>query len=414
MKARQFCRFEKVVARSVVGSALAFLVFTTRFVEAQPLTGPSCSAADRTLGAAGTSRVGFDVVAQGFDVPWSLAWLPNGDILVAERPGRIRTVRNGQTLPGAVYTRADIGNGFYENEAGLLGLVLDPNFAQNRIIYVYVTVQSLTGSEDIRNEIRKLRLSPDYRSVENSTTLPVNIPGGIAHDGGRLRFGPDGKLYVGTGETFQADLAQDMNSLGGKILRINSDGSIPLDNPFPGSAIYALGIRNTQAFDWIDNTTMIMADHGPSGELGRTGHDEVNIVSAGQNLGWPTIYACQARGNLISPLITWVNPQAPGGLAIYRGTALQGWQGDAVVGMLRSGHLHRVKTAVNGRSLSLVTHESYFSGTAGEFTGTTRFGRLREVISGPDNELYVTTSNCDGRGRCPAGTRDMILKLVPR
>jgi glucose/arabinose dehydrogenase len=245
-----------------------------------------------------------------------------------------------------------------------------------------------------------------------------NIPGGIAHNGGRLRFGPDGKLYIGTGETFQAELAQDMSSLGGKILRVNADGSVPSDNPFsarplPTSMIYAYGIRNTQGFDWIDNSTMIMVDHGPSGELGRSGHDEVNIVSAGQNLGWPTIYACQARANLISPLITWVNAQAPAGLAIYRGSRLEGWQGDAVIGLLRGGHLHRVKTSVSGRNLSLVTHESYFSGTPGESTGTTRFGRLREVISGPDGELYVTTSNCDGRGRCPAA-RDMILKLVPR
>ncbi len=392
--------------------------------QAQPnsdITVRSCMAPERSVGPAGTDAVAFQVVAQGLTVPWSLAFLPTGEWLVTERPGRLRVLRfeSGRSSPtiSEPILRLPV---VQDGEGGMLGLVIDPNFATNRFVYLYVTIeiQMPNSTEDRVNRVLRYRLSEDLTRLTDEKVIVDNIPAAGVHNGGRLRFGPDGKLYVGTGDTWEANLSQDVSSLAGKILRYNSDGSIPSDNPFPGKAAYIIGIRNTQGFDWVSNSSntplLAVADHGPSGEFGRTGHDEVNIATPGANLGWPTTYACQASPGLTAPILTWVSAQAPGGLSVYRGNLLPNWRGDIVVGMLRSQRIHRIKLGFESRSVGILSHESYFSGRPDESTGASTFGRIREVITGPDNELYVTTSNCDGRGRCPSTTRDMILKLVPR
>jgi len=209
-------------------------------------------------------------------------------------------------------------------------------------------------------------------------------------------------LYIGTGDGRSPDRSQDKADLAGKILRVTPDGDVPGDNPFPGNPVYILGIRNTQGFDWFDGGTMVITDHGPSGEyLGREGHDEVNVARAGDNLGWPTKWSCEEADGFVAPSITWREALPPGGAALYRGTAIPEWTGALAIGALRSEHLQIVHFDSEDRR-RVTGHEVYLAGA---------HGRLRDVVMGPDGHLYVTTSNCDGRGTCGAA-KDAILRIV--
>ncbi|KKS63178.1 MAG: Quinoprotein glucose dehydrogenase [Candidatus Collierbacteria bacterium GW2011_GWD2_42_50] len=217
------------------------------------------------------------------------------------------------------------------------------------------------------------------------------IKGSSNHDGGRIAFGPDGYLYITTGDAETPNLAQDKNSLNGKILRIKDDGGIPEDNPF-GNAVYSLGHRNPQGLAWDKNGTLWETEHGPSGI--QTGNDEVNIIIKGGNYGWPTIKGDQTKKGLISPIIqsgtkdTW----APSGMAYYDGSLFfSGLRGEA---------LYEAKIR-NGNKLDLLTHFKQ------------EFGRIRAVVLGPDGYLYLSTSNQDGRGRVREGD-DKIIKINPK
>ena len=155
-----------------------------------------------------------------------------------------------------------------------------------------------------------------------------------------------------------------------------------------------------EGFDWIDANTIVVADHGPSGELGRQGHDEVSLARAGQNLGWPTIYGCEAGSPMVSPLIAWKTAAPPGGAAVYTGTAIPEWKGNVLVATLASRHLHRL--VLDADKKRVIQHEMYLAG---------EYGRLRDAVMGPDRQLYLTTSNCDGRGTCPPD-KDKILRIT--
>jgi glucose/arabinose dehydrogenase len=330
-----------------------------------------------------------EVVARGLEVPWGIAFLPNGDMLVTERPGRLRLFRGGQLLPAPVITVPLPASG----EGGLLGIALHPRFRDNRLFYLYIT-RSL-------NRVERWRLSADGTSAEFDRVIIDGIPAQLFHDGGRLRFGPDEMLYVGTGDAGTPGSSQNIDSLAGKILRLTPDGDVPPDNPFPGKPVFIYGIRNTEGFDWPDPETLWIVDHGPSSELNRYGHDEVNVAKAGANLGWPTIYSCDTYPGMIAPSLTWTDAVPPGGAAIYTGTAIPAWRGSLIMGTLLSEHLHRVSFEPNSAKVSL--HEVYF---------LRALGRLRDVVMSPDGQLYVSTSSCDGRGSCPAD-KDKILRIVP-
>jgi glucose/arabinose dehydrogenase len=208
-------------------------------------------------------------------------------------------------------------------------------------------------------------------------------------------------LYAGTGDGRDPDRSQDPRSLGGKVLRLTPDGEVPNDNPVAGNPLYVLGVRNTQGFDWQQGHFYV-TDHGPSGELLRRGHDEVNLAAPGANLGWPTIYGCQTHPGMVTPSLTWQTAVPPGGASFYTGTAIPDFRGSLLIGTLGSRHLHRVKFSASDPAV-VELHEVYFQDLA---------GRLRDVVMGPDGVPYVTTSNCDGRGDCPPD-RDKILRLVP-
>ncbi len=350
---------------------------------------PACMLVEEGFGPTGTIDVRAEEVASGLEVPWGIAFLPDGGMLVTERTGSIRMIRDGQLADEPVASVEASVSG----EGGLLGIAVHPDFAANRFFYLYYTTS--TG-----NQVERWRLSDDGSSASADRLIFGDIPSARFHNGGRLRFGPDGMLYIGTGDAGNPDSAQDSGSPAGKLLRVTPDGDVPDDNPFSESPVYVMGIRNTQGFDWPDERTLWLTDHGPSGEMGRQGHDEVNIARAGSNLGWPTSYGCDTASGMAAPALTWEEAVPPGGAAIYRGDAIPEWQDDLIVGTLGSRHLHHI-TLDDGR---VERHAVYLRGDEPD-----GYGRLREVIMGPDG-LYVTTSNCDGRGTCPSDG-DKILRI---
>ncbi|MEL6760819.1 MAG: PQQ-dependent sugar dehydrogenase [Myxococcota bacterium] len=369
-----------------------------------PVERAACELVPEGFGPAGTAEITVEVVASGLSVPWSIGFLPGGDLLVTERYGAVVRVRDGELVEPPVAT-IDIDP---EGEGGLLGLAMHPDFETNRLFYTYHTEDDPSGAF---NRITRWSLAEDGLSASVERVVLDGIPAGRFHNGGRIRFGPDGFLYIGTGDAIDPDSSQDTMSLAGKILRIDEDGGVPSDNPFPGSATWVYGVRNTQGFDWLDDGTMVMTDHGPTGspwENGREGHDELNVVFPGDNLGWPDTYACEEAEGQLPPSMVWFEAMPPGGTAIYRGSEVPEWQGDVFIGVLgfgeqEIGHLHRARL---NETFGVDENETYLFN---------RFGRLREVIMGPDGGLYVTTSNCgDGRGICDNPLGDLVLRVGRR
>lgn len=365
-------------------------------VQAAPTEVPPapCQLVEQGYGPPGQVPIRAEAVVSGLEVPWGMAFLPNGDLLVTERAGRVRLVQGGTLRSQPIATIATANEG----EGGLLGIAVHPEVASNGFFYVYYTA----NQEGRRtNRVERWRLAEDGLSATRDRTLLDGIPVAQYHNGGRIRFGPDGLLYIGTGDARNPETSQDVNSLAGKILRLTPDGEVPADNPFPGSPVYILGIRNTQGFDWIDNSTLWITDHGPSGELGRRGHDKAAVAQAGDNLGWPTLDRCESGEGLVTPSMVWRQALPPGGSVIYTGDAIPEWRNSLIIATLRSQHLQRV--AFDPQSPEQVQrHEVYLEG---------QYGRLRDAVMGPDGELYVTTSNCDGRGSCPP-EQDKILRIT--
>ncbi|GCL35104.1 hypothetical protein SR1949_01960 [Sphaerospermopsis reniformis] len=354
----------------------------------------ACTLVENGFGSQGQVKLRVEEVVTGLEVPWGIAFLPNQDMLVTERPGRVRLVRNGQLIPQPVATINVTESG----EDGLLGIATHPNFAENRFFYIYYTADK-NGSQV--NRVERWRLSQNGLTASPDKVIVDNIPVAQFHNGGRIRFGPDGMLYIGTGDAREPQISQDVNSLAGKILRVTPDGQVPPDNPYANNPVYITGIPNTQGFDWLDKSTLWVTDHGPSGDLGRRGHDELSLAKAGDNLGWPTIYRCESKKGMVTPSIVWREALPPGGAVIYTGNSLPEWKGSLIIATLRSQHLQRV--VFNPQSPQKIErHEVYLQG---------QYGRLREAIMGTDGELYVTTSNCDGRGNCPP-QRDKILRIT--
>ncbi len=358
---------------------------------------PGCTLVERGFGPDGKVPIRVERVATGLEVPWGIAFLPGGDALVTERPGRVRLLHGGALEPSPVATIEVAESG----EGGLLGIAADPAFAENRRFYLYATVEK--GGRGV-NRVTRWVLSSDGRAAREDRVLLDDIRAGTFHDGGRIRFGPDGMLYVATGDAREPGSAQGPGP-NGKILRIDPDGGVPRGNPVAGSPVFIRGVRNVEAFDWLDARTLAIADNGPSGEMLRTGGDEISVARAGANLGWPDAWRCEAREGMTAPLLAFVEAMPPGGASFYRGDLIPAWKGSLLVGTLRSRHLHRVEIGQDGR---LVAHEVYLRGDP-----PAGLGRIREVVQGPDGALWVTTSNCDGRGTCPV-EKDVVARIVAR
>jgi glucose/arabinose dehydrogenase len=334
------------------------------------------SAPAPTPKAEATKEEGIVVAAQDLDIPWELVFLPDGGMLVTERPGRLRKL-------GPDGFVIEIKGIKHVGEGGLLGLALHPKFAENGLLYLYQTTSTKLGT---RNRIVRYRLDADR--LVDGTTIIEGIPGSSNHDGGRIIFGPDGKLWVGTGDAENSANAQDTKSLAGKILRLNDDGTIPSDNPF-GNAVWSYGHRNVQGLAFDEGGRLWATEHGPSGAS--TGYDELNYIEKGKNYGWPTIKGDQAKEGMVMPIInsgskdTW----APSGMTTYgRSILFAGLRGEG---------LFEVRFEGGPR---LIEH----------FRGV--YGRLRSVSVGPDGLIYVLTNNTDGRGTRRTGD-DKILRMRP-
>ncbi|GBC81641.1 Aldose sugar dehydrogenase YliI [bacterium HR10] len=340
--------------------------------------------------------VRVDVVASGLQIPWAIDFAPDGRLFLTERPGRIRVIRDGE-LQSEPWAQIPVA---HEGEGGLLGLALDPNFAENGFVYVYYTYR-----EGTRLWNRVARLTDREGRGEDLVVLLDRIPGSTIHNGGRIRFGPDGKLYITTGDANVPTSAQDLASLAGKILRLNPDGSIPTDNPFPNSPVWSYGHRNPQGLAWHPVTgTLFSTEHGPSGLPPNCCHDEVNVIEPGQNYGWPSVFGIRGDPRFVDPILeSGLDTWAPSGAAFYSGDQLpESWRGRFFFAALRGQHLGRVTL----RSPDLRSVERFEKLFVGEF------GRLRDVVQGPDGFLYVTTSNRDGRG-IPRSGDDRLLRIAP-
>ena len=330
-----------------------------------------------------------EVVAENLEIPWSMAFAPDGRLFFTERPGRIGLIEGGEVLPEPI-GKLDVAQ---IAESGLLGLALHPSFPSDNRLYVQYT---MFDSGRLKNRVSSFRF--DGRTLSQETVVVDGIPGAQFHNGGRIRFGPDGKLYITTGDAGDLDAPQNLESLAGKILRVNPDGTIPDDNPFAGSPVFSLGHRNPQGLDWHPATgDLYISEHGPRA------HDEVNLIEPGENYGWPDAFGEARDSRFVAPLIqtgdtTW----APSGASFYRGDKLSAWKSDLFIATLRGVHLRRIiLSPPTYRQVEF--HEPLFVG---------EFGRLRDVAEGPDGFLYICTNNRDGRGS-PAANDDRILKIKP-
>jgi glucose/arabinose dehydrogenase len=325
-------------------------------------------------------------VASGLEIPWDIAFLPDGAALVTERPGRVRLLdRDGrlQKAPVAEIAVPSVGEG------GLLGVAVDPEFAVNRLVYLYYTGRA--GMRLDRWRWTGTRLVPD-------ATLVDAIMGCDVHDSGRIDFGPDGRLYVATGDAGDPPTAQDQGSLNGKLLALTPEQYHGQGTVSP--TVIASGLRNPQGFDWQPGTgTLIANDHGPSGFDGPQGYDEVNQIQPGGNYGWPDAISNQTQsGRFIAPLRVFLEPIAPSGGAFVRQPGSR-WTGDYLLAALRGESLVRLRIDA-GR---VVEEEPLLQ---------RQYGRLRTIRQGPDGCLYVLTSNRDGRGT-PRPGDDKILCVRP-
>ncbi|MET9286106.1 PQQ-dependent sugar dehydrogenase [Nocardia beijingensis] len=311
-------------------------------------------------------------VAANLDVPWGLAFLPDGAALVSERDsGRILRVAPG-AAPEQVYRMPGVSA---RGEGGLLGLAVAPDYAESRYVYAYLTA-------DTDNRIVRFRLDGPPEVLVEGIAKAGN------HDGGRIAFGPDGMLYAGTGDAGQSGRSQDPASLNGKILRLTPDGRPAPGNPYPGSPVYSLGHRNVQGLAWDSGGRLFAA------EFGQDRFDEINLIEPGHNYGWPAVEGSGgAERGFTEPLLTWTTAEAsPSGIAIAGNTLY--------VAALRGRRLWTVPLVDGGVGTPRAELRD-------------RYGRLRTVMVAPDGALWLTTSNTDGRGD-PVRGDDRVLRFPAR
>lgn len=364
---------------------LLLLITTLKYLANPKVTSDSTvqGISSNTIKKNGTEQFAQDPiqeVATNLEIPWEIAFLPDESLLVTQRPGSLLHILSDtqKVIP--------ISGVEHRGEGGLLGLVLHPDFKTNNWVYLYLTSKEGTG---LKNRVERYTFTATTNTLSQKTTIIDNIPGAQYHDGGRIAFGPDGFLYITTGDAGNENAAQDTTSLAGKILRITDSGDIPQDNPF-ANAIYSYGHRNPQGIAWDSEENLWATEHGPS--ITTTGLDEVNLIQKGSNYGWPTITGTKTKSDMVSPKIqsgsetTW----APAGLVIIGDTLFfTGLKGEGLY-----------SAVIKNKELTQFT--KHFSN---------EFGRLRAITLSPDKKwLYISTSNTDGRGNTNEND-DKIIKI---
>ena len=319
------------------------------------------------------------ILAENLDKPRAIA-VYEDRIFVTEKDGMIRVVQDNILLesPLAAFRAADVFGG------GLLGIAVHPNFPDNHYIYVFLTYEE---NENLWNKV--IRIVESENKLQDAETILDKIPASSFTNGGFLKFGPDGKLYVGVGTVSDSShLPQDLDSLSGKILRLNDDGTIPDDNPFSDSPVYSLGHRHPQGMTWDNDGNMYVAEFGPEK------NDEINLIHAGKNYGWPE-HQCSGSVNFENAFLCYDPSIEPGGILFYSGDKLD-FEFPFIMASMRASNLYQVDFEEG-----LSSQKSILSG----------IGRVRDVVQGPDGSLYVITSNTDGKG-FPDGTDDKLLRIL--
>jgi quinoprotein glucose dehydrogenase len=382
-----------------VSCAVLFLFFS-RLAVSRPLVGEAPQKVKDQLVADGVG-VRVEAWIENLEIPWSLVFLRGGRALVSERPGRIRLIKDGKLL-SQPYAEVEVAS---NGEGGLMGLALHPEFTRKPYVYAMHTYRK---EGQPFNRVVRFRDGGD-RGIFDSVIID-RIPGGRLHDGGRIAFGPDGLLYITTGEIFRGELAQDLQSLAGKILRLTPEGGIPGDNPFNRSPIYSYGHRNPQGLSWQPETKdLFESEHGPSGESLLFANDEINVIVKGGNYGWPKVVGAPRMKTYVDPLIVWKKATPPSGITFYRGELLTHLKNDLFVATLRSEALIRIKWGRGNNKYQVVEIERWFA--KGDQEG--KYGRLRDVVESPEGALYFLTSNRDGRGKANPGD-DKIYRILPK
>jgi len=320
-----------------------------------------------------------EILAENLENPRAIA-VVDDTIFVTEKNGRIKVIADHKILdePLATFRPADVFDG------GLLGIAVHPNFKNNHFLYVFLTYEE---NESLWNKI--IRITESNNKLYDAITIFDKIPGSVFSNGGFLKFGPDGKLYVGTGTISDSShLSQDLNSLSGKILRLNDDGTIPEDNPFQDSPIFAYGFRNPQGIAWDGEGKMYLAELGPEK------NDEINLIKPGKNYGWPEV-ECIGSEEFESAISCYDPGIEPGGILFYKGNAIK-LENSFVMTSLRAANLYQLDLGEG-----LKSQKSILSGV----------GRIRDIVEGTDGSLYVITSNTDGKG-FPDETDDKLLRIL--
>ncbi len=338
----------------------------------------------------------IEVFAENLTVPWSIAWTDNNRMLVNERTGKIRIIQNGKLQDAPLLEVKEVSVG---SEEGLMGLAVDPNYAENKYIYI-----SYAYGKGDNLSIKVVRYKDNGNSVSDELILIDKLPGAKNHAGCRLRFGPDGKLYITTGDATDREIAQDLKNMGGKILRLNSDGSIPSDNPWQNSPVWSYGHRNPQGIDFYPGTSILWeTEHGPSGFDGPGGGDEVNVIVKGSNFGWPIVSHEGHKDGMIDPVLVYTPAEAPASGMFYKSGVISQFKNNFFFGCLRGRGIIRV--IVDEKDPTKVVSQSKMSDVD--------YGRIREIAEGPDGAIYFSTSNKDGRGN-PGQTDDRIMRIVKK
>lgn len=319
------------------------------------------------------------ILAENLDKPRAIAVYDNR-IFVTEKDGAIRVIENDQLLesPLATFRTPNVFDG------GLLGIAVHPNFSDNNFLYVFLTYEE---NGNLWNKV--LRITEENNKLKDVETIIDKIPGSSFYNGGFLKFGPDGKLYVGTGTVSDdSHLPQDVNSLAGKILRLNDDGTIPSDNPFTNSPVYSLGHRHTQGMTWDDQNNLYVAEFGPEK------NDEINLIKSGKNYGWPE-QQCSGNDDFENAILCYDPSIEPGGILFYSGDKIN-FESKFIMASMRASNLYQVDFEEG-----LSSQKSILSGN----------GRIRDVVAGSDGSIYVITSNTDGKG-FPDRLDDKLLRIL--
>jgi glucose/arabinose dehydrogenase len=344
-----------------------------------------------------------ETVATNLEVVWSIGFAPDGRIFFTERPGRVRLIENGKLREKPLFTVPDVEP---TGESGLMGMVLHPAFTDNRFVYLAYAYQNAEKDQTVK----VVRYKENGETLVEPKIIIDAIPASQYHAGTRLKFGPDGKLYITTGDATKQARAQKLDLINGKTLRLNDDGTIPEDNPFTKQAgarpeIWTYGHRNAQGMDFHPETgVMFQTEHGPSLIDGvslfkRRGGDEVNIVEKGKNYGWDKISHSSTKAGMETPIIEFSPAIAPGSGTFYRGNLFPGFKNNYFIGALKGEMI--IRLVLDGDKI--VSRDKLLE---------KQYGRIREVAIGPDGSIYFSTSNRDGRGD-PEKLDDKILRILP-